>query len=107
MRLRELNEMGGTRIEETLKAASVFFGYCFFAETLVRIIDAWGPEWWINYVVPFVVSDWVWGVYVVFGFFPLLLGVLGFVIYRPRNSWAIWSFAPVGVIVWLASLWFI
>lgn len=71
------------------------------------MIDAWGPVWWINYVVPLVVSDWSWGVYVVFGFCPLLLGVLGFVIYRPRNSWSRWSFAPVGMIVWLAALWFI
>lgn len=34
MRLRELNEMGGARFEETLKAASVFFGYWFFPEHL-------------------------------------------------------------------------
>ncbi|MGJ3255028.1 MAG: hypothetical protein ACFE0K_01760 [Alcanivorax sp.] len=105
MRLEDINGIGGAIIEEALRAASVLVGYWLVSVTLVRLIDVWGPALWVNYVVPFVVSGWNWGAYVVFGVSPVLLGILGFVIYRPRNSWARWAFAPMGMIVWLAALW--
>tara|TARA_R110002073_G_scaffold84612_1_gene201499 strand:- start:8844 stop:9161 length:318 start_codon:yes stop_codon:yes gene_type:complete len=105
MTLRDLDERGGAIIEEILRASSVFIGYWFVAEALVRLIDVWGPRWWVNFVVPFIVSDWGWGTYVVFGLSPVLLGVLGFVIYRPRNLWVRWAFAPMGMVIWIVALW--
>ena len=105
MTLRKINEVGGDKVEEALKALSVLIGYWFLARALVREIDFLSPKWWLDFVVPFVVSDWEFGVLLVFVVSPALLAVLGFVIYRPGAQWVRWAFAPMGVLIWIALMW--
>ena len=105
MTLREINEIGGDKAEETLKALSVLIGYWFVAKALVREIDLLSPKWWVDFVVPFVVSNLEFGVLLVFVVSPALLAVIGFMIYRPKAQWVRWVFAPTGMLIWIALMW--
>jgi hypothetical protein len=98
----ELNDSGGKKVEEGLRAVSVLLGYWFMARALIRVLDIAEPEWWVEGVLSLIFRDWGFGVYVVYGLLPSLLAVAAFCIWRPKTNLLRWLAAPIGLVALVA-----
>lgn len=101
-KLSEWNDVGGKKIEEGLRAISVFLGYWFIARAIIRLLDKAEPEWWAEVVLSLVYRDWGFGVYVIYRLVPSLLAIAAFCIWRPNANLLRWLAAPIGWVVLVA-----
>ncbi|WP_300525800.1 hypothetical protein [Alcanivorax sp.] len=103
MNLRELNSRAVEKSEELLRGLSVFIGYWFVAKSIVRLIDKSGFSWWENLVMPILLRDLEFGVFMLYLVLPLGIGVIGFIAYRPKSKLVRWMMAPAGFMVSLIA----